>query len=644
MSNTNPYWRFAPTNGGAEQSNNPGQVTFADAPVSKAVRELLQNSLDHPNTGLDGVAVNFKLLDLPSEYCNASQLTRHIWQAAQLLENENDPQNAERYRRAAAALSQPTIKTLAVTDSGTTGLVDPNWHNLIYREGRPTSDRNSAHGGSYGFGKNAPFNLSLANAILYTTRYVSKPARGRETKMAGRAQLISHPDPATGEQLQAIGFFGHHQGGECNRPVTGSNIPTPLLLPETGAGVFILAFNPDYDDWVDLVAQTVATDFFAAVHDRKLEVYIRGALDAEPRVVNRDTLDLELDRLDSRHPSRFYCQAYRESAPVLTKPSGKLGGMGQLQLRILTDPKAPRKLAHINIHGMLITDSGVTTENPFYPTGGRQWSPWCAVTMAADTATDKYIRNTEPPAHNAVQYCILAKPDAVKAAQQEYKTQREQISQLIRDHIEKALDNEEHNIRELAKLFPDLPDADSGATRVKSRQMHRNDPEAIPGVTAIKGEGTDIPPERERRHRPGSNTNTNPNPNPNPNPDPNHKPSPSDLSGNATARPDLPTIPYARAMQTAPDTITVRIQLPETITEKGVAFTVRQAGEELQKYETELSIKHAAAYGTVAAQAHAKDNAIHVTGEPGAEVSVKLTLHNPADAKAGFRTAQVPTT
>ena len=69
MSKTNPYWRFAPTNGGAEQSNNPGQVTFADAPVSKAVRELLQNSLDHPNTGLDGVTVNFVLLDLPSDPC-----------------------------------------------------------------------------------------------------------------------------------------------------------------------------------------------------------------------------------------------------------------------------------------------------------------------------------------------------------------------------------------------------------------------------------------------------------------------------------------------------------------------------------------------------------------------------------------------
>lgn len=638
MSNTNPYWRFAPTNGGAEQSNNPGQVTFADAPVSKAVRELLQNSLDHPDTGLDGVTVNFTLLDLPSEYCNASQLTRHIRQATQLLESENDPQNAERYRRAAAALSQPTIKTLAVTDSGTTGLVDPNWHNLIYREGRPASDRNAAHGGSYGFGKNAPFNLSLANAVLYTTRYVSKPARGRVIKMAGRSQLISHPDPATGEQLQAIGFFGHHQDGAYNRPVTGSDIPDPpLLLPETGAGVFILAFNPDYDDWVDLVAQTVATDFFAAVHDHKLEVGIRKAPDAEPRIVNRDTLDLELDRLDDRHPSRFYCRAYRESAPILTKPSGKLGGMGQLQLRILTDPKAPRKLAHINIHGMLVTDSGVTTENPFYPTGGRQWSPWCAVTMAADAAADKYIRRTEPPAHNAVQYRILAKPDAVKAAQQEYKIHREQISQLIRDHIEKALDNEEHNIRELAKLFPDQPDADSGATRVKSRQMRRNVPGAIPGVAATKGEGTDIPPERERRRHPGSNTN------PNPNPDPNHKPPPSDPSSNATAQPDLPAIPYARAMQTAPDIITVRIQLPETITEKGVAFTVRQAGEERQKYETELSVKHAAAYGTLAAQAHAKGNAIQVTGEPGAEVSVKLTLRNPSDAKAGFRTTQVPT-
>ena len=419
-----PYWRFAPTNGGAEQSNNAGQVTFAADPIAKAVRELLQNSVHHPQPGLDGVAVNFTLLDLPAAACNAPQLAQHARQAAQLLAAEGDPDGAARYQRAAALLSKPTVKTLAVTDAGTAGLVGDNWRNLIFREGKPTSDAGAAHGGSYGFGKNAAFNLSLANTILYSTRYVERAAQGRVAKMAGRAQFTSHPDPETGETLQAIGFFGRHRDGAYNQPLTGPELPDALLLPETGAGVFIIAFNTDYADWADQVAKTVATDFFAAVHDRKLSVAVRTAADSEPRIIKRDTLEIEFDRLPAKEPSRFYYRAYHDGVPDETVPTGQLRGMGRLLLRTLADAGAPRRLAHINRRGMLITDDRKLTDNPFYPAGGLSWSPWCAVSVAADDRTDAFIRRTEPPAHNAVQYRILNDPDDAAMAQAEYRHHR----------------------------------------------------------------------------------------------------------------------------------------------------------------------------------------------------------------------------
>ena len=73
-----PTWRFAPTGGGPEQGNNPGQQYFANDAVTKMVREVLQNSLDHPEPGIDTVHVNFRLITLSSDDIAADQLKQHI--------------------------------------------------------------------------------------------------------------------------------------------------------------------------------------------------------------------------------------------------------------------------------------------------------------------------------------------------------------------------------------------------------------------------------------------------------------------------------------------------------------------------------------------------------------------------------------
>ena len=77
------------------------------------------------------------------------------------------------------AISEPTISCLAITDSGTTGLRDDNWRNLIFREGTPTNTGSQTKGGSFGFGRNAPFNLSDCNTVIYSTRYTSLRGQGQ---------------------------------------------------------------------------------------------------------------------------------------------------------------------------------------------------------------------------------------------------------------------------------------------------------------------------------------------------------------------------------------------------------------------------------------------------------------------------------
>ena len=46
-----PTWRFPPRNGGIDFVTDPSSAHFSDAPITKLVRELLQNSLDAKDTG-----------------------------------------------------------------------------------------------------------------------------------------------------------------------------------------------------------------------------------------------------------------------------------------------------------------------------------------------------------------------------------------------------------------------------------------------------------------------------------------------------------------------------------------------------------------------------------------------------------------
>ena len=108
-------------------------------------------------------------------------------------------------------LNKPAIPCLAIIDNGTTGLQQDNWRNLIFREGTPTAAEGQTKGGSFGFGKNAPFNLSTCNTVIYSTRYVSIPAKGRVEHLAGRSQLVSHDDPGHPDvRLQQTGFLAIH--------------------------------------------------------------------------------------------------------------------------------------------------------------------------------------------------------------------------------------------------------------------------------------------------------------------------------------------------------------------------------------------------------------------------------------------------
>ena len=90
------------------------------------------------------------------------------------------------------------------------------------------------------------------------------------------------------------------------------------------------------------------------------------------------------------------------------------------------------------------------------PFGGGSWSPWCAVTMAADEETDRFLRRMEPATHNAIHPGELLDPTEQDDATVELRHHREQITELIRSQIEQDNTTKSSNITELAELFPNL--------------------------------------------------------------------------------------------------------------------------------------------------------------------------------------------
>lgn len=627
-------WRFAATDGGVEQgAQDAGLATFADDAVGKTVREILQNSLDHPESGLPAVHVEFKLTDLPCDVIGAEELLPHLSSCVEEMERQGDETAKRRFEYAQALLSKPTLSCLSITDSNTTGLTGDNWRELVFIEGAGRV-RERGEGGSYGFGKHAPFNLSALSTVFYSTRYIGRAEKGRVTRLVGKTRLATHDAPDNpADRLQHIGFYGMHGKG-VNHPIEGGDMPNELILSDTGSRVLIAGFDWERlcPDWFDEVIQSAAKNFFYAIHHQDLTVSVvrENAPRGEPTdfELNNQTLEMAIDRLPARDPARWHYLCIRDETPEITKPSGKLDGMGAMLLWVNADTDAPRKTAHINRKGMLITDARVFDKNPFHPYGGASWpAAWCAVSMAETDETEAYIRRMEPPAHNELSYKLLSERAEQDAARLELQLQRDQITEIIRRRINADVSKRSANVEELAELFPDLPDLDSEQAVdiewTKRRERSNADlkinvvlsPEDDVYVEDYRASGPtededpadndDVRPDDEEQEREISETQES------------YKT--RDFSEDSEA-----LIRASRVMRTSPREITVALTIPEGAFERPAHFAVCPAGEQYVDSNERLPVSSVQADSLVSTSV--SDGVVTLRGLPGAQTRLRLTL------------------
>lgn len=144
--------------------------------------------------------------------------------------------------------------------------------------------QNTAKGGSHGFGKAAYFNASRIRTVL-----ISSLTSTGQYVFEGVSGLCTHE--LDGEKREHYGFYTDAAFGDAEDPITNkNNIPVRFMRKEVGTSAFILGV--DYSDrgterMKRKILESVITNFWAAIIDRKLEVHF--AIDKK-YTVNADNI------------------------------------------------------------------------------------------------------------------------------------------------------------------------------------------------------------------------------------------------------------------------------------------------------------------------------------------------------------------
>ncbi len=311
-------WHFPPTVGGPEQGfNDSGKEFFTAGILEHVVREIIQNSLDakdprHPDKP---VVVRMSKIELERSAINASSLARHVAESLKSTREKNNEKGVRVYQRALKMLKSRKIPVLVAVDENTTGLNDTRWARLVHEEGTTSKDGPAA-GGSFGIGKNAPYAASALGLVCYSTHF---PSRHRTEMFIARCKLVSHADPDDkNRQLQHVGLGTSEDfDGRRYPPVMGREIHEAFRLKKTGTGIFIVGFKVERD-WEKIVVRSVARNFFAAIHDKKLSVQV-GDFEITNETLN-DCLEKE--------SQKAYYELYRNSE----QPIAVGGGGGGVEL------------------------------------------------------------------------------------------------------------------------------------------------------------------------------------------------------------------------------------------------------------------------------------------------------------------------
>ena len=133
----------------------------------------------------------------------------------------------------------------------------------------------------------------------------------------------------------------------------------------------------------------------------------------------------------------------------------RFGALGQLRAHIAFADAAPRRVAHINRNGMLITDSREQRVNPLAPRGRSLWPDFACVIVPDSDRGDLWLRKMENPSHDALSPGHLQDQADRRRARNLLRGARRELRAIIDEKAEVDRYGDATNIDELADLLPD---------------------------------------------------------------------------------------------------------------------------------------------------------------------------------------------
>lgn len=452
-------WEFPKSGGGQLYGlNNAGVALFSADTVWSFTRETIQNSVDAVRDRTKPVLVSFSLKQVTRDQVpGVDQLRAHVDRARSdvkaSMATHFDENGRQVFDDALAILGRAQIPVLACSDSNTTGLEGSEqdregaWVRLIRRQGSPAM--HGAGGGSYGIGQMAPFAASIARTVFYGTRTASGQ------RFIGKSIWCSVSDGD--DSLQHIGFYGS-KATIGRAPLDRADwLPAFAQRKEIGTDIFVIGFRDD-GGWDGAVLDAVLTNFFAAIHRRKLVVRV-GETQIDDQTISK-VLDLRIKArsADARtvaekseirrtlDATRVYLKA------LATKPmTASIPRLGEVHLYVARDDAGPDRVAHTRSPLMLVHDRK-------FPV----LTKYGAVFVCESEAGNTLLREYETPEHNSWTKKVTGREQVIT-----------NVNQFIREKLE-SLSTEstgEEDVRELAEYLPEeLPSVSGQALSLKVKQ------------------------------------------------------------------------------------------------------------------------------------------------------------------------------
>ncbi len=446
--------------------NDPGIEHFRGRPIQHLAREVIQNAFDAGESYL--VKVNIHLLKIDAATVpNIEELKENLKSCYEVSKNETQKEKSF-FEQAISDINKNRLTVLEISDFNTSGMRGPSEYGkpffaFMKAKGQSVKDSNTATG-SYGIGKFAPYAVSNIRTIFVSTVYQNNAGEYHQLTQ-GKSILMSHD--VDGERRQGEGFWGIKK--RC-KPIEGlsQNLPSWILratneeeLPKSkGSKLTILCFD-DSNNWQELLAVSVAENFFGAINEGKLSVDIDGQ-----HFLNKDSIleffdkhvEKKLTDNSSEEHKQFvncfnYLKAFQESPEIIVEES-EMRDLGLCQVRILIGEGFPKKVCALR-NGMFITDrlNGLKQFSDF--------KEFVAVFHCQNENGNELLRAMEPPRHDDFEPDRLATNENKAKGKRALNNIAKWIRNMLKRHAKDPV-SEITEIDELRDFFGDEGEDGSG--------------------------------------------------------------------------------------------------------------------------------------------------------------------------------------